>query len=192
MALTKEDGTGVNGANTYVLVTDARTYAQARGVLLPADDLLVESLIVKGMDYIESLRAQYQATKTYTGVVGFHANDDFSVPPPDDVDTHPAQALQWPRYGVSVDDVAMNGNTIPNELIAALCQCVIEINDGSDLQANGGGQVVKSEKVDVLQTTYMTSDEMGATGLALSFPKVDALLAPLLSDSSAFLRSARV
>lgn len=180
MALTKEDGTGVQNATTYSLAAEARAYAQARGATLPADDTSVESLIIKAMDYLEGFRSRYQASKTYTGVAGFHACDNFQLPPPADVDTHPAQALQWPRYGVTIDNVPISGNAIPVELTSALCQCVVELSAGNDLNPTTSGQVVKREKVDVLETEYMTAQDMGfAADFTPSFPKVDALLAPL-------------
>lgn len=185
MALVKEDGTGVADANTYALVAEVRAYAQARGVTLPVDDSSVESLIIPSMDYLEGFRSRYQATKTYTGVAGFHANDEFEIAPPADVDTHPAQLLQWPRYGVTIDGVPISGNTMPKELIAALCQCVMEIQAGNDLNPTTSGQVVKREKVDVLETEYMTSQDLGfEADFKPEFPKVNALLAALLAAGS--------
>lgn len=193
MALIIEDGSGVENADSYVSAADARTYASARGVTLPADDTALEALILKGMDYLEAQRANYQGGRTYTGFAGQYADDScFPIAPPADIDTHAAQSLQWPRYGVYLDDVPISGNTIPRELVSALCQCAIEIGAGGDLQANSSGQVVKSEKVDVLQTTYMTADEMGSVGVSNTFPKVDALLAPLFGGNGTFLKSVRV
>ena len=45
MALTIEDGSGVAGANSYIDVAAARTYAAARGLTLPAADGDVEALL---------------------------------------------------------------------------------------------------------------------------------------------------
>lgn len=182
MALVKEDGTGVADANTYSLVAEVRAYAQARGVTLPADDPSVESLIIPAMDYLEGFRDRFKGSKTYTGIAGFHADDCFSIPLPADVDTHAAQTLQWPRYGVEIDNVPISGNAIPRELTSALAQCVVEMSAGNDLNPTTTGQVVKREKVDVLETEYMTAQDMGfAADFSPSFPKVDALLAALFN-----------
>jgi len=192
MALVKEDGTGVVGASTYALADEVRSFAQVRGVTLPSDDVAVESLIIGGMDYLEGFRGRYQGSKTYTGYSGFYVDPCFPLPLPLDVDSHTAQALQWPRYGVTIDDVPIDGNTIPSELVSALCQCVIELFAGNDLNPSTNGQVVKREKVDVLETEYMTGQDLGAdANFEPRFPKVDALLAPLFG-TSAFIKTVRV
>ena len=54
MALEIEDGTGKPNSNSYVTVAQARSYALARGVELPAAEAAVESLLVQAMDYLEA------------------------------------------------------------------------------------------------------------------------------------------
>ena len=192
MALVKEDGTGISGANTYALADEVRSFAQARGVTLPSDEVAVESLIIGSMDYLEGFRDRYQGSKTYTGYSGFYADPCFPLPLPLDVDSHVAQALQWPRYGVYVDDVPLDGNAIPKELVSALSQCVLEVFAGNDLNPSTSGQVVKREKVDMLETEFMTGADMGSEADASPrFPKVDAFLATLLSGGRK-LRTVRV
>lgn len=53
MPLIVEDGTGVDGANTYVTVDEVRTYATDRGITLPTDDAEVAVHIYNGMDWFE-------------------------------------------------------------------------------------------------------------------------------------------
>lgn len=190
MTLTVENGSGVQNANSYISVADARAYATARGATLPADDTQLEASILKGMDYIEAQRSEFQGGKTYTGVPGFWSGTCFDLAPPSDVDSHDAQALQWPRFGVYVDNIPISGNAIPKELVSALAQCVIEISAGADLQENTD-QMIKSEKVDVVETVYMTATDVGSTGLGKTFPKVEALLAPLYKVGG-FLTSVRI
>lgn len=43
MAIIVEDGTGVTGANSYISLADARTYATNRGFELSADDTIAET-----------------------------------------------------------------------------------------------------------------------------------------------------
>jgi hypothetical protein len=161
-------------------------------VTLPADDPSVELLIVPGMDYLEGFRDRFQGSKTYTGIPGFHADECFTIPLPADVDSHAPQELQWPRYGVVIDNVPVSGNTIPKELVSALCQCVLEIQAGNDLNPSTSGQTVKREKVDVLETEYMTAQDMGfAADFSPTFPKVDALLAALFGGG-AVLKTVRM
>lgn len=54
MAIVVEDGTGVSGANSFVSLADARTYAADRGVTLSEDDAALSPLLHKAMDYLES------------------------------------------------------------------------------------------------------------------------------------------
>ena len=183
MALELEDGTGKEDSNTYVTAVQARAYAAARGVTLSAVDADVEVLLVQAMDYLEAQRAKYQGHKTW---------------PYADVDNvaHPhAQALQWPRSGVTIDcHYNLPDNVIPVELTNAQCQLCIEVFTGITLMPSSDGRAVKREKVDVLETEYMTADDLGGAVIGPSFPAVDALLEPLFNACGGgfFLRTVRV
>lgn len=174
MALVIEDGTGKPDSNSYVTVAQARSYALARGVTLPADDAQAEALLIQAMDYLEAQRGRYQGTKTYPGV----------------------QALQWPRVGVIIDcDYSLPDNVIPTELKNAQMQLSMEVFNGLVLLPSSDGRVVKREKVDVIETEYMTGQDLGASGsLGPSFPAVDALLEPLFNACGGgfFLKTVRV
>lgn len=161
MALIVEDGTGKTDSNTYVTAEQARAYAEARGIELPADDGEVESMLVSAMDYLEAQRARYQGTKTYPGV----------------------QALQWPRTGVILDcSYQLPDNVIPVELKNAQMALALEVFAGNPLMPSSDGRVVKREKVDVIEREFMTGNDLETGGLpAPSFPGVDALLAPLFA-----------
>lgn len=54
MALIVEDGTGVASANTYADLAAVRTYAALRGVILSADDAVLEPMVHKSMDYLDT------------------------------------------------------------------------------------------------------------------------------------------
>lgn len=175
MALIIEDGTGKPDATSYATVAEQRVYATARGVELPAEDEKVEVLLTQAMDYLEAQRARYQGTKTHPGV----------------------QALQWPRTGVIIDCYyQLPDNVIPVELKNAQMQLGIEVFSGLSLLPSSDGRVVKREKVDVIETEYMTGQDLGASGsLGPSFPAVDALLEPLFSACGGggfFLKTVRV
>lgn len=156
MALVIENGSLVAGANSYVGVADARAFAEARASNLPEDDTAVESALIVAMDYLESLRAQYQGRKV-----------------------DPAyQALQWPRTGVVVDGWEVPFDHIPQNLKFAQCQLAIEAANGLDLSPTGDGREVIREKVDVLETEYAP----GGGGAPQPFlAKVRNFLEPLLS-----------
>lgn len=181
MALEIEDGTGKAAANSYVTVAESRAYALARGVTFPVDDTEVETLLIQSMDYLEAQRSKYQGHKTWP--VGTTSHPD-------------AQALQWPRTGVVIDcNYDLPDNVIPVELKNAQMQLSMEVFSGMELMPSSDGRVVKREKVDVIETEYMTGQDLGAAGsLSVSFPAVDALLAPLFDacGGSFFLKTVRV
>lgn len=175
MALIIEDGTGKPDASSYVTASQARAYALSRGTELSDDDAQVEQLLVRAMDYLEAQRTKYQGVKTYPGL----------------------QALQWPRSGVILDcSYPLPDNIIPVELKNAQMQLALESFNGLVLLPSSDGRVVKREKVDVIETEYMTGQDLGSGAvMGPSFPAVDALLDPLFSACGGggfFLKTVRV
>lgn len=166
MALVIEDGSGVTDANSYASVTDARAYALARGLELPVDDADVEILLTNAVDLIESLRSRFKGQKTDN-----------------------AQAMQWPRKCVYIDDNCepFPDNAIPVELVKAQCQFAFD-SSVTELQPTGDGRQTISEKVDVLEVHY--SDQDGSVVQPV-FTKAYAILQPLLKFASA-LTSVRI
>ena len=157
MALVIEDGTGVEGANSYITLAEARAYALERGVTLTADDAVLEAHLILAMDYLESLRDKYQGSKTLS-----------------------TNSLQWPRYPVYIDGTLIGSNVIPQELKDAEAQLAIEQHNGIVISPSVAEKVgaVKKEKVGPLETEYFAG-----TGSSTGQPvmtKVDELLAPLL------------
>lgn len=166
MALIVEDGTGVAGANSYTTVVAARAYALARGVTLSAVDSDVEVLLIKAMDYIESLRGQYQGERTYTSVTN---------------------NLVWPRYGVYIDNAPLDYKTIPAVLKAAQAQLAMDAVS-TDLMPTGSGREVIRERVEgVVEVEY---NPLGITSVQPALTRAKALLAPLMM-SGGLLRVVR-
>lgn len=182
MALTIEDGTGKADSNSYVSVAEAQAYATARGISLPSDEAEVEALLVKAMDYLEAQRKLYSGERTWAVATTAH---------PD------VQALQWPRTGAMLDcRTTIASDAIPAELKRAQMQASMEVFAGHELLPSSDGRIVKREKVDVIETEYMTGQDMGvASGVVgvVSFPAVDVLLEPLYGCGGGFfLKTVRV
>lgn len=163
MALTIEDGTGVEGATSYVAVSDARAYATARGLTLPSAEAEVEVLLVRATDYLESQRRRYKGSRA-----------------------HGAGCLQWPRVnedgtGIEVDGTVLDPAAIPEELKKAQCQLAVELQTVDPAQTTSG-PAVRQKTVGPLTTVYAVGDNAGQAQPSL--PKVEALLAPLCRPAS--------
>jgi len=155
MALTIEDGSEVTGANSYVTVADTRTYADVRGVSLPTDDAEVEVLLIKAMDWIESMRDRFKGLKKTE-----------------------EQPLQWPRFDVYIDSWYLESDQIPRELRNAQMAAAVELHLGNELLENEADTgPVKSERIGPIQTEYATRER---TVGPKAFAKPYAQLAPLL------------
>ncbi len=167
MALIIENGTVVAGANSYVTVAEAKTYATARAENFPTDNAAVEALLVDAMDYLEALRRQFQGTKTST-----------------------VQELQWPRLSVVIDGEDYPSDSIPKELKNAQCQLAIDSYAVGGLCPTTDGFAASKEKVDVIEVEYALSND--ATSATPTFPKADKWLEPLFKNSSGMLSTRRV
>lgn len=116
MAIIVEDGTTVSGANSYVSEAELTAYATARGVTLT---LGTEQLLVRAMDYIESL--EYKGIKLSS-----------------------TQGLQWPRSDVYIDGYYNSNDNIPTELKNGEMEVAIAIDGGEDPLADIGRVKTKS------------------------------------------------
>lgn len=168
MALIVETGSGTNpGANSYATLQDLRDYASARGVdLSSVTDADAEVLMIKAMDYLESLAPKYKGMKATL-----------------------AQPLQWPRvdvWGVGFFDALLPSNEIPRELIYAQLSLAVEAFAGNDLMPNddGKGAIIKERIEGAIEIAYQNS---GGTKRPPAFSKANALLSSLLKYNGMIL-----
>lgn len=168
--ITIEDGSGVAGANSYISVEDARTYAEARGSDLSTDDDEVASMLIRASDYLEAQECRFQGKRVSS-----------------------SQSLAWPRIGVTLNCDEVPQNVIPKSLVAAQVQLAMAISAGFDLQPNISPQdYVTREKVGPIETEYA---DPTAVGILPTFTAANALLAPLFGECAASrfaLRTTRV
>ena len=134
MALVVEDGTGVEGANSYLTVAELRAFAGDRGLTLPTDSE-VEKLLVKATDYLE--------LKSY---IGDRASDN--------------QGLSWPRTQ-DTNPYWQYTNIIPTKLKTAQSLLAFEAMNGELSQATRPNEYVQT-KIDVLYIKYAKDDDRSA------------------------------
>lgn len=169
MALVLETGEGLENSNTYVSIAEFVEYAADRLQLIPDDEASRQALLIRAMEYLESIEDYKGQRKSGT------------------------QALKWPRIGVYVDGFPVDKSKIPTNLKRAQMQLGLEAID-YDLMPSTDGFAVAMEKVDVIEVEYATGGRLsGSTAPAIpSFPKVDALLKDLRTNTGMKLRGVRI
>jgi hypothetical protein len=146
MALTKEDGTIVAGANTFCTLAEIRSFATARGVTLSAVDATLEALAIRAMDYMVSKESRFQGSR--------YSAD---------------QELPFPREGVVIYGQTIAVDAVPKaarDAQCALCMAFATL----DLMPvkTGVGQVIR-KKVGELETEWAKSGSGPSSTLADSF-----------------------
>lgn len=159
MAFTVEDGTIVAGANSYIALADARTYAADRGLTLPTTDADCQEALVRGADYIDG---KYGSL--------FQGNIV-------DVD----QTMMWPRNRAYLYGWLLPNDEIPTIVKEAQVQAAVALTAGVELEPAGNSAPVRREKVGALETEYQTSSGRGSIEPRVT--AVERLLQPLLINS---------
>lgn len=152
MSLIPEDGTGLANAETYAIVAELRSYSAKRLLTIPADDEACEVILIKAMDFLESLK--------YKGVK-----------------LNLTQALSWPRKEFYLDCTLQTSSVIPKKLKDAQCNLAV-ISQTIDLMPNaavGSKGAVMSESVyGAVSRTYALPGR--GTGSVPTMPSVKSLL----------------
>lgn len=156
-ALIVENGTIVPDANSYATLEQIRTYAAGRGIELPADDEIVSTMAIRGMDYVGSFATRFKGIRT-----------DLT------------QWLDWPRTGVIIDGVEFAPDYMPPQLYLAQSAAAMEVSKGTELLPINTGAQIRAERIGQLSIEYFSQ-----RGLVTTIPTIDALLAPLLEHAAA-------
>ena len=164
MTLVVEDGTLIEGANTYLSLDDVRAYALARGTTLTSNDTKLTTYVVQAMDYLESFADEFKGTKTSSD-----------------------QSLQWPRTDVVIDGSDYPDDEIPIAVKHALGRLIMDISSGIVLMPTvEGGPFVTEEQIGTIRTAY--SQTIGTSGK----PKLTAfktIIKPVIKTNSGLLIS---
>lgn len=165
MAVVVEDGSGVEGANSYVSLADAVSYATARGLTFPASPAgPAEAALIRATAAID---ATYRSRFPGQRVSGRD------------------QALEWPRkYAGDAEGNPIAANEIPQEVVNAVCEAAVRELDQPgvmlpDLERGGQIKSIKAGSVAI---------EYGANATAETvFSLIDRLLAGLIGQETSGL-----
>lgn len=158
MALIVEDGSIVEGANSFVSVADAETFFASRGIEGPSTGW--EIPLTLAMDQI--MLMSFKGYRT-----------DKSSPTP------------FPRTSIyDLEGNEYDNNTVPAAAITGQLWLAYYEAQGVSLGASvaNSGQV-KKEKVDVLEIEYASSESTGIAVTLASMPNANAALLHLLNTS---------
>ena len=156
MTLLIEDGSNVPDANSFVTLDEVKEYATARNRAIPEDDVELEALTIRAMDFIIANRARYQGTKTYSD-----------------------QPLPFPRTGMYIDGTLIAPDVIVPEVKNLECQLVVDGAAGVDFLPTTQGGAVKRKVVGPLETEWFSADQSANYS---SSAAVDSWLDPLLKQ----------
>lgn len=137
MALVIEDGSIVDGADSYISEAEYISWADSRfgasRVTAPADEAAAEPLILRAMDFFESLIFQ-----------GGKVSSD--------------QPLQWPRQNVYIDGFLVGNDTIPSDAKKAVYELAYAEETGASGLAPKGRET-KKEKVEGIEVEYFENSD---------------------------------
>jgi hypothetical protein len=159
MALTVETGSGVVGANSYIDLEFARSYALDRGVTLSSDDAILTGWLIESADYTETFADKYKGVRNTA-----------------------EQGLSWPRTGALINGFPFSDSSIPSQLKKAQAQGVVELSAGNLLNPSITAYAERRVKVDVIEVEYATGGGINAAAtpeITPAYPKIVALLKPL-------------
>jgi len=162
MTLVVETGAIVAGADSYISLSAARTYAASRGISISGVDATAEVQLRKGFDYIEARRLRYQGVKANAG-----------------------QVTQWPRLYAYLDGEEIDSATIPAILQYAQVHVAAAIEAGLDVLPNAAndGFITRSKiggTSGMVETVY--SEQISTTGIPI-IRKAEECLAPLYAST---------
>jgi hypothetical protein len=152
MAFTVEDGTGVEGANTYITLEEAEAYFFDRNIPWPTRDIEVQRQgeIVIATTYVDSKYSWPGTRKSRS------------------------QGLQWPREDATDrEGHEIAENSVPIEVKNAVCEAVLVYSE-LNLALDRGGMIA-SVTVGPISETYMNGASPGKV-----FPKIDAAVRPIV------------
>lgn len=155
-----EDGTVVTGANSFVSLVDARTKAEALGLVISADDETAKSQLTQ---------SYYQLKRSYQSrLQGQIVNS--------------TQTNIFPRYNVIANGFYVPSNEVPEDVINAQLAYADSINKGADVNQTANAQEVSSESLDgVGSKTYKDGSSRRTTPYV---PAVSQWLQPYMKGNT--------
>lgn len=160
MALVIEDGTGVEGANSFATVAQARAVASTRGRAFPADTVdgnaAAEKLLIGAYDYLVARGGEFKGTQTTRDQTG-----------------------PFPREGVIASGFEYDCDEIPDKIVLAQILLAIESQTQALFVNETDQRLVRMKIEGAVELQYADTER-----LPPKFAQVEALLAPFIGDGA--------
>jgi len=162
MALTVEDGTGLEAADSYISLVDARALALDFGWVLPTDDTEADIALRNGAQYVDLSESSFAGTRLID-----------------------VQGLAWPRlnsfkcYGNNT--INIDSDSVPKEMQKAQVAAAVEYGEGKEPRPNNDGQEVQEQTVGPITKKFFQS---GTTGGGFTITTAIDAMKPLLCSGS--------
>lgn len=151
MTLIVEDGTIVADANSYISLSELRSFALSFGVTLSTDDSELEADALKAMQYL--MNQNYK---------GERVSKD--------------QELDWPRKNVYLYGFEIEETTIPRDLKSAQSELVIQLHNSVDILPTVTERQLKSKTTGPLKKEWFGTEGSGPSNNDPILPTVDRYL----------------
>ena len=156
-----EDGAGVELANSYVSLVDARLLAEQYGWALPSDDDKANVSLINGYNYLNTLESGMCGTRTYEDQTG-----------------------AFPRENCSCGNFAIAIDVIKPEVKQAQVRAAVTYGAGTTVNPDNDGKDVASEEVvGAVKVSYF---ENGKTGDSVDITEAIQFLERCYLTKSAF------
>lgn len=153
MALIIEDGSIVNGAQSFVTAAELVTYADLRGLTYPSTESEQEQILVKAVDYLFSVEDQMK---------GYRVNSE--------------QDLPYPRECVYLNGFLVADDTIPDQLKYAQIEAALAAQT-IDLLTNSTYENIQTASLEPgFSVTYFSAGSYGVARLDRAKAYLDGLL----------------
>lgn len=141
VTLIQEDGSGVELANTYILLADARLLAEQYGWALPTDDNDANIALINGYNYLNTLESDMCGTRTYEDQTG-----------------------AFPRENCSCGDFAIAIDAIKQEVKQAQVRAAVTYGAGTAVNPDDDGKDIASEEVvGAVKVSYFENGKTGGS-----------------------------
>ena len=136
-----EDGTGVELANSYASLVDARLLAEHFGWELPTDDEKANVALINGYNYLNMLESGMCGTRTYEDQTG-----------------------AFPRENCSCGDFAIAIDVIKPEVKQSQVRAAVTYGAGTAVNPDNDGKDVASEEVvGAVKVSYFENGKTGGS-----------------------------